>query len=87
MPLEGASLRQVAIAKADKPQEERAIRALGQTFPMVNVISVREQLEAVERQLVQQALERHRHNWAQAARTLEVDASNLHKLARRLCIK
>ncbi len=44
--LEGASLRQVAIAKADKGQEDRVIRALGQTFPMVNVISVREQLEA-----------------------------------------
>jgi putative ABC transport system permease protein len=44
--LEGASLRQVAIAKADKAQEDRVIRALGQAFPMVNVISVREQLEA-----------------------------------------
>jgi putative ABC transport system permease protein len=44
--LEGASLRQVAIAKADKGQEDRVTRALGQSFPMVNVISVREQLEA-----------------------------------------
>ncbi len=44
--LEGAALRNVAIAKADKAQEERTIRALGQSFPMVNVISVREQLEA-----------------------------------------
>ena len=44
--LEGASLRNVAIARADKAQEARTIRALGQSFPMVNVISVREQLEA-----------------------------------------
>jgi putative ABC transport system permease protein len=43
---EGANLRQVAIAKATRPQEERVIRALGREFPEVNVISVREQLEA-----------------------------------------
>jgi putative ABC transport system permease protein len=43
---EGASLRQVAIAKASKAQEAAVIRALGRDFPQVNVISVREQLEA-----------------------------------------
>ena len=43
---EGANLRQVAIAKAGKAQEEAVIRALGADFPEVNVISVREQLEA-----------------------------------------
>ncbi|MFZ5669567.1 MAG: ABC transporter permease [Pseudomonadota bacterium] len=44
--LEGATLRHAAIARADRAQEARAIRALGRDFPMVNVISVREQLEA-----------------------------------------
>lgn len=44
--LEGASLQNVAIARADKAQEARVTRALGASFPMVNVISVREQLEA-----------------------------------------
>jgi len=44
--LAGADLRHVAIAKASKPEEERALRQLGQSFPQVNVISVREQLEA-----------------------------------------
>ncbi len=43
---EGASLRQVAIAKASKAQETAVTRALGRDFPEVNVISVREQLEA-----------------------------------------
>jgi putative ABC transport system permease protein len=42
----GAHLRQVAIAKASKAQEARVVRELGRTFPTVNVISVREQLEA-----------------------------------------
>lgn len=44
--LEGAELRHVAIAKAGKDQEARVTRALGAEFPEVNVISVREQLEA-----------------------------------------
>ena len=44
--LAGAQLRHVAIAKANKTQEAAVIRALGQDFPEVNVISVREQLEA-----------------------------------------
>ncbi|MGZ3377018.1 MAG: ABC transporter permease, partial [Phenylobacterium sp.] len=44
--MEGANLRQVAIAKASKAQETTVIRELGKSFPTVNVISVREQLEA-----------------------------------------
>ncbi|MFL5296516.1 MAG: ABC transporter permease [Phenylobacterium sp.] len=42
----GATLRQVAIAKATRGQEAAVIRELGRDFPQVNVISVREQLEA-----------------------------------------
>jgi putative ABC transport system permease protein len=44
--LEGAVLPNIAIAKATRAQEERVTRALGQAFPQVDVISVREQLEA-----------------------------------------
>ena len=46
--LAGASLRQVAIAKATPAEEARVTRALGATFPSVNVISVREQLEGAQ---------------------------------------
>lgn len=44
--LAGAELRHVAIAKASRAQEAAVTRALGADFPQVNVISVREQLEA-----------------------------------------
>ncbi|HWA60475.1 MAG TPA: FtsX-like permease family protein, partial [Caulobacteraceae bacterium] len=44
--LAGADLRHVAIAKASRREEAAATRGLGQAFPQVNVISVREQLEA-----------------------------------------
>ncbi|CAN5534340.1 FtsX-like permease family protein [soil metagenome] len=44
--LEGADLRNVAIARLGKPQEAALTRQLGVRFPGVNVISVREQLDA-----------------------------------------
>jgi putative ABC transport system permease protein len=44
--LAGAPLRSVAVAKTDKAHERALTRALGRDFPQVNVISVREQLEA-----------------------------------------
>jgi putative ABC transport system permease protein len=43
---EGAGFRHVAIAKASKAQEQAVLKALGPDFPEVDVISVREQLEA-----------------------------------------
>jgi putative ABC transport system permease protein len=42
----GAELRHVAIARSTKAQEQAVTRALGRDFPEVDVISVREQLEA-----------------------------------------
>jgi putative ABC transport system permease protein len=44
--LEGADLRNVAIARLGKTQEAALTRRLGDSFPGVNVISVREQLDA-----------------------------------------
>lgn len=44
--LEGADLRNVAIARLDKVREAALTRRLGTSFPGVNVISVREQLDA-----------------------------------------
>jgi putative ABC transport system permease protein len=44
--LEGAGLRNIALAKMDAAQERALTRALGGPFPAVNVISVREQLQA-----------------------------------------
>ncbi|MDR7118176.1 FtsX-like permease family protein [Caulobacter sp. BE254] len=44
--LEGADLRNVAIARLDKGREAVLTRRLGDNFPEVNVISVREQLDA-----------------------------------------
>jgi putative ABC transport system permease protein len=47
--LKGANLRDIAIAKASKAQETAILAGLGRDFPGINVISVREQLEAATR--------------------------------------
>lgn len=49
--------------------------------------SLKEVMEQCQSQLVMQTLERTGHNWAEAARLLKVDSSNLHKLAKRLGLK
>lgn len=46
-----------------------------------------ELIDTCQRQAIQQALALHDGNWAAAARMLALDASNLHKLARRLGLK
>ncbi len=48
---------------------------------------LRDAVDACQRQAIEQALAAHRGNWAQAAQQLGLDASNLHKLARRLGLK
>jgi anaerobic nitric oxide reductase transcription regulator len=48
---------------------------------------LRDRVDACQRQAIQQALAACHGNWSQAARRLEVDPSNLHKLARRLGVK
>ena len=49
--------------------------------------SLREAVEACQRQNILKALELCAGNWANAARLLDLDPSNLHKLARRLGLK
>lgn len=46
-----------------------------------------EAVDKCQRECIRVALQRHDGNWARAARALGVDASNLHKLARRLGLK
>ena len=49
--------------------------------------TLRAAVDECQRQSILAALAAHQGNWAQAARQLDVDASNLHKLARRLGVK
>lgn len=48
---------------------------------------LRDTVEACQRQAIRLALAAHEGNWARAARQLDMDPSNLHKLAHRLGLK
>lgn len=51
------------------------------------LMPLRQAVDACQREQIVLALEQAEGNWASAARLLDVDSSNLHKLARRLAIK
>ncbi|WP_353151874.1 nitric oxide reductase transcriptional regulator NorR [Pollutimonas bauzanensis] len=51
------------------------------------IAPMRSVLEDCQRQAIQQALTSTNYNWAQAARALQLDSSNLHKLAKKLGLK
>lgn len=70
-----------AVARAGAPAAEAG------GAPPEHLPSLNEVVEASQRAAIRQALAMHQDNWAAAARQLRLDASNLHKLARRLGIK
>ncbi|MDA7086437.1 nitric oxide reductase transcriptional regulator NorR [Pseudomonas sp. SA3-5] len=90
----GASRTQILTLEPDLLDLDNAVRRPGasellqaQDTPMPAACSMREAVETCQRQSIQQALELCADNWASAARLLDLDPSNLHKLARRLRLK
>ena len=56
-------------------------------FSEQSVIGLKSAVSQLQRQMIRQALLQHDGSWSQAARQLELDPSNLHKLAQRLGLK
>lgn len=52
-----------------------------------NITGLKPAVNQLQRQLIKQALQRHNGSWSDAARQLQLDPSNLHKLAQRLGLK
>ncbi|MBM7456110.1 transcriptional regulator with GAF, ATPase, and Fis domain [Oceanisphaera litoralis] len=50
-------------------------------------VSLQQATSQAQRRAVEQALSASNNNWAAAARLLDIDPSNLHKLAKRLGMK
>jgi anaerobic nitric oxide reductase transcription regulator len=50
-------------------------------------ITLKQAVNQLQRHMIQQALAQHDGSWSHAARQLELDPSNLHKLAQRLGLK
>lgn len=56
-------------------------------YMALGTMSLRDAVDELQRQFILQALTKSGYNWAQAARFLDMDPSNLHKLASRLGLK
>ena len=63
------------------------INTLAVEAVFADLVTEQPQAMRLQRQCIQAALARHGGNRAGAARELDIDASNLHKLARRLALK
>jgi anaerobic nitric oxide reductase transcription regulator len=72
----------IQTSQENPPTAERPAPAA----PPVRDMSLSEAMAAYQREIIRAALERH-GSWANAARALDVDPSNLHKLAKRLGLK
>ncbi|MFZ3184073.1 MAG: nitric oxide reductase transcriptional regulator NorR [Pseudomonas sp.] len=90
----GASRTQILTLEPELLDLERANGQFAALAPLpaddgiaAPACSLREAVEACQRQSILQALARGGDNWANAARDLDLDPSNLHKLARRLGLK
>jgi anaerobic nitric oxide reductase transcription regulator len=69
----------------DLPQTVRAPLPL--TPAILPEQGLKEAVNQLQQQLILQALQQHQQCWSKAARALQLDASNLHKLAQRLGLK
>lgn len=58
------------------------VSSQGEALPSMKIA-----LDDCQRQMIRAAMEKSGNNWAEAARMLDIDPSNLHKLARRLGMK
>ena len=65
----------------------RVAAALGGRNLFIREVNFPRMTEKEMREAIRWALDAHRGQWAQAARSLDVDPSNLHKLAKRLGLK
>ena len=77
---------ELSITDADLMSAEHAADGVPSTRSSGD-LALKPALDAYQRHLIRQALLRCNDNWAAAARALDIDSSNLHKLARRLGIK
>ncbi|WP_116475330.1 nitric oxide reductase transcriptional regulator NorR [Zobellella maritima] len=64
-----------------------AVAVTAPRSPAQPLVSLQQATNQAQRRAVEQALSECRNNWAAAARLLEIDPSNLHKLAKRLGLK
>ncbi|MCC5853551.1 MAG: nitric oxide reductase transcription regulator, partial [Alkalimonas sp.] len=91
---QGMSRQDIVSIEADwlglSSAEPSALMATpAEATPLADVagLTLKQAVHCTQRQMIKSALVQHQQCWADAARALGVDASNLHKLAQKLGLK
>ena len=85
---QGAQRSDIVILQPELLDLPQTIRAPLSPAPAILPAQVlKEAVNQYQQQLILQALQQHQQCWSKAARALQLDASNLHKLAQRLGLK
>lgn len=72
----------------DLPQEQPAAAATTDQVDSIGTgVELRQAVDAFQRNLIEQTLQRHQGKWAEVARELGVDRANLSRLAKRLGVR
>lgn len=71
----------------DLPNTPNAAQEVDHQPLIQRSMNLRDAMQTLQQQMIEQALQQADYKWTQAARILEVDPSNLHKLAQRLGLK
>ena len=71
----------------DLPNTPNAAAEVDSTAFTQTSMNLRDAVQKLQQQMIEQALQQADYKWTQAARILEIDPSNLHKLAQRLGLK
>lgn len=90
--IRGADRKQIMTLEADMLDLDGVEMPAGADAPAPQVsnampATMQQIVESSQRHAIRQALDRHQGNWAASARQLGLDASNLHKLAKRVGLK
>lgn len=71
----------------DLPNTPNTAQEVDSTVFTQSSMNLRDAVQKLQQQMIEQALQQADYKWTRAARILEIDPSNLHKLAQRLGLK
>ena len=81
------SILSIGVELLDLPNTPSQSQTIDATDFATTSMNLRDAVQQLQTQMIEQALQQADYKWTQAARILEVDPSNLHKLAQRLGLK
>jgi anaerobic nitric oxide reductase transcription regulator len=81
------NIKRLELNDIDIPKSEIVNTLIETSVPDDIQVSLLSLVNAFQKQVIKQRLEKHNNNWSMTAKSLEVDRSNLYRLGKRLGLK